>query len=241
MRQYTHWAWNLSAQHASCHGAATPGGSIFPKTVSSAIARCKRRWEKMSRSIRRKGTSMPGCHASPWKTRPSRHSCHSSRSWCISCFLNHPMHLCSQGKLRQLVQCRQTVQPITTSCQTAGLPSLTWVQAKIPEAVPGPLHPLPLSHAGQQPLQLPGSPSARAAGQVANMGSASRALLSQPWASPINTGFPTSPVAEGMTPVQVPMQLKGKIQWGEYVDLSELLACDFNIATPAWTTPRPSR
>ena len=23
------------------------------------------------------------------------------------------------------------------------------------------------------------------------------------------------------------MQLKGKIQWGEYVDLSELLACDF--------------
>ena len=122
---------------------------------------------------------------------------------------------------------QQTAQPITTSCQTAGLPSPTWVQAEIPDVVPGPLHPLPLSHAGQQPLQLPGSPSARAMSQVANMSSASRAPMSQPWASPANMGFPTSPAAEGMTPVQVPMQLKGKIQRGEYVDLSELLAHDF--------------
>ena len=122
---------------------------------------------------------------------------------------------------------QQTAQPITTSCQTAGLPSPTWVQPEIPDAVPGPLHPLSLSHAGQQPLQLPGSPSARATSQVADMSSASRVPMSQPWASPANTGFPTSPVAEGMTPAQVPMQLKGKIQRGEYVDLCELLACDF--------------
>ena len=101
------------------------------------------------------------------------------------------------------------------------------MQAETPEAATEPLHPLPLSHARQQPLQLLGSPSARAAGQVADVGSASRALWSQPWASPINTGFPTSPAAEGMTPAQVPVHLKGKIQRGEYVDLSELLACNF--------------
>ena len=142
--------------------------------------------------------------------------------------LPQPSHTSVQsGEAQAASTVQQTMQPVTTSCQTAGLPSPTWVQAKTPEAVTEPLHPLPLSHARQHPLQLLGSPSARAAGQVANVGSACRAPWSQPWASPINTGFPTSPVAEGMTPVQVPVDLKGKIQWGEYVDLSELLACDF--------------
>ena len=131
------------------------------------------------------------------------------------------------GEAQAASAVQQTAQPVTTSCQTAGLPLPTWVQAEIPDVVPGPLHPLPLSHARQQPLQPPGSPSARATSQVANVSSASRVPMSQPWASPANTGFPTSPAAEGMTPAQVPMQLKGKIQRGEYVDLSELLACDF--------------
>ena len=127
--------------------------------------------------------------------------------------LPQPSHASMQsGEAQAASAVQQTAQPVTMSCQTAGLPSPTWVQAEIPDAVPGPLHPLPLSHARQQPLQLPGSPSARATSQVANVSSASRATISQPWASPVNTGFPTSPVAEGMTPAQVPMQLKGKIQ-----------------------------
>ena len=142
--------------------------------------------------------------------------------------LPQPSHASVQsGETQAASTVQQTAQPITMSCQTAGLPSLTWVHSEIPDVVPGPLLPLPLSHARQQPLQLPGSPSTRAMSQVANVSSASRAPMSQPWASPVNTGFPTSPVAEGMTPVQVPMQLKGKIQQGEYVDLSELLVCDF--------------
>ena len=90
--------------------------------------------------------------------------------------LPQPSHMSVQsGEAQAASTVQQTAQPITMSCQTAGLPSPTWVQAEVPEAAPEPLHPLPLSHVRQQPLQLPGSPSARAAGQVADVGSASRA------------------------------------------------------------------
>ena len=104
MRPCTHRAWNQSVQCASCPGAATPGVSTFPRIVSSAITRCKGSQGRTSRNIRRTGTSTPGCRASPWKTRPLRHSCHSSQSWCASCFPIHPKCLCRQGKLRQLAQ-----------------------------------------------------------------------------------------------------------------------------------------
>ena len=142
--------------------------------------------------------------------------------------LPHPSQAPVQaGEAQAASTAQQTAQPTTTSSQTAGLPSPTWAQPEIPEAAPGPLQLLPLSHAGQQLMQLLTSPPARAMSQVADVSSAPRALMSQPWASPANTGFPTSPASEGLTPAQVPVQLKGKIQWGEYVDLSELLACDF--------------
>ena len=131
------------------------------------------------------------------------------------------------GEAQAASTAQQTAQPTTTSSQPAGLPLPTWAQPEIPEAAPGPLQLLPLSHARQQPMLLPTSPPARATSQVADVSSAPRALMSQPWASPANTGFPASPASEGLTPVQVPVQLKGKIQRGEYVDLSELLACDF--------------
>ena len=101
MRPCIHRAWNQSAQCASCHGVATPEVSTFPRIVSSAIVRCKGSQERMSRSIKRTGTSTRGCRASPWKTRPLRRSCHNSRSWYVSCFPSHPKCLCRQGKLRQ--------------------------------------------------------------------------------------------------------------------------------------------
>ena len=142
--------------------------------------------------------------------------------------LPHPSQVPVQaGEAQAASTAQQTAQPATTSSQTAGLPLPTWAQPEIPEAAPGPLHLLPLSHAGQLPMQLPSSPPARATGQVAEVSSAPRAAMSQPWASPANIGFPTSPASERLTPAQVPVQLKGKIQRGEYVDLSELLACDF--------------
>ena len=47
------------------------------------------------------------------------------------------------------------------------------------------------------------------------------------WALPASTGVPASPGTEGLPPAQVPASLRGKIQRGEYVDLLELLAFNF--------------
>ena len=127
------------------------------------------------------------------------------------------------GEAQTASTAQQTAQPTTIPTQAASLPSPTWAQPDIPEAAPGPLQLLPLPHAGQQPMPLPTSPPS----QVADGGRTPRELTGQPWTSPASTGFPASPASEGLTPAQVPGQLKGKIQWGEYVDLSELLACDF--------------
>ena len=88
-----------------------PRGKHIPKDLSSAVARCKGSQGRTNRNIRRTGTSTPGCRASPWKTRPLRCSCHSSRSWCTSCFPIHPKHLCRQGKLRQLAQHSRLLSP----------------------------------------------------------------------------------------------------------------------------------
>ena len=127
------------------------------------------------------------------------------------------------GEAQTASTAQQTAQPTTIPTQAASLHSPTWAQPDIPEAAPGPLQLLPLPHAGQQPMPLPTSPPS----QVADGGRTPRALTGQPRTSPANTGFPASPASEGLTPAQVPGQLKGKIQRGEYVDLSELLACDF--------------
>ena len=118
-------------------------------------------------------------------------------------------------------------QPASTSSQMVGLPSPTWVQSDVPEGAPGPLQLLPFTHAGQQPVQYHSSPPAGAAGWAAIGTSIPRASTGQPWAIPASTGVPTLPVTEGLTPAQVPAPLRGKIQQGEYVDLSELLAYDF--------------
>ena len=119
------------------------------------------------------------------------------------------------------------LQPVTTSSQAVGLPSPTWAQSDVPEGPPGPLQLLPFTQAGQQPAQYHSSPPAGAVGQASGGTSIPRASAGQPWATPSSTGFPTSPVTEGLTSAQVPAPLRGKIQQGEYVDLSELLAYDF--------------
>ena len=118
-------------------------------------------------------------------------------------------------------------QPVTTSGQTAALPLPMWVQSEVTEEAPGPLQLLPFTHARQQLVQYQSSLSAGATGHAVNISSVPRATPSQPWASLANTRFPASSVTEGLTPAQVPAPLRGKIQWGEYVDLSELLAHDF--------------
>ena len=224
MRPYTHQAWNQNVQCASCRGVATPGVSTFLRTASSAVVRRKGSRGKMSKNTKRTGTSTQGCHASPWRTRPSRRSCPSSQSWCASCFPHSSQAPMQAGEAQTASTAQQTAQPTTIPTQAASLPSPTWAQPDIPEAAPGPLQLLPLQHAGQQPMPLPTSPPTS---QVADGGRTPRALTGQPWTSPANTGFPASPASEGLTPAQVPGQLKGKIQRGEYVDLSELLACNF--------------
>ena len=118
------------------------------------------------------------------------------------------------------------LQPAITASQTVGLPLPTWAQSDVPEA-PGPLQLLSFTHARQQPVQYHSSTPAGAAGQASRSASIPRASTGQPWAIPASTGVPTSPMTEGLTPVQVAAPLRGKIQQGEYVDLSELLAYDF--------------
>ena len=119
------------------------------------------------------------------------------------------------------------LQPASTSSQMVGLPSPTWAQSNVPEGAPGPLQLLPFTHARQQPAQYHSSPPAGAAGQAAGGTSIPRASTGQPWAIPASTGVPTLPATEGLTPAQVPAPLRGKIQRGEYADLSELLTYDF--------------
>ena len=118
-------------------------------------------------------------------------------------------------------------QLVTTTILTEGLPPPTWVQPEEPEGAPGPLQLLPFTHVGQHPVQCHGSPSAAAPGQAAGPSSTPGASTCQPWAFPASTGVPVSPVTKGLPPAQVPAPLRGKIQWGEYVDLSELLVYDF--------------
>ena len=118
-------------------------------------------------------------------------------------------------------------QSVTMSSQTAGLPSPMWMQPEATEEAPGPLQLLPFMHARQQLVQYQSSLSAGATGHAGNVSGVPRTTPGQPWTSLANTRFPALPVTEGLTPVQVPAPLKGKIQWGEYVNLSELLAHDF--------------
>ena len=222
MRPCIHWAWNQSAQCASCRGVATPGVSTFPRIVSSAVIRHKGSQEHQEDRDVHARLSRITLENQAIKAQLSQ------LTELVRQLLPQPSQAPVQaGEAQAAGTTQQTAQPTPTSSQTAGLPSPTWAQPEIPEVAPGPPQLLSLSHAGQLPMQLPTSPPARATGQVADVSGAPRAAASQPWASPANVGFPTSPAPEGLTPAQVPVQTKGKIQRGEYVDLSELLACDF--------------
>ena len=118
-------------------------------------------------------------------------------------------------------------QPTTTASQTESLPPPTWAHPEDPEDKSWPLQLLPLTHAGQHPAHHQGSPATAAPGWAAEHRSTSETSPHHLWALPISTGVPASPGTEGLPPAQVPASLRGKIQRGEYVDLSELLAFNF--------------
>ena len=181
----------------------------------------------MSQNSRKMGTSMPGCPASPWKTRLSRLNCHSSWSWCISCSPSHPRLQLSQGKGMQLACHRSHLSQRPHLARQQAFHCLCGCSLRYQRRHQG--------LCSSCPSHMPGNNwhSTKAVclqGQQAmqpNVSSIPRAPPSQPWASPANTRFPALPVTEGLIPAQVPAPLRGKIQRGEYVDLSELLVHDF--------------
>ena len=132
-------------------------------------------------------------------------------------------------------------QAASTSGVEASLPPPSWPHSgdSAPGVTPGDLQLLPPSHAGQHSAlphsnSLPAVPAA--VGSPARQGAATDATLQQLWPSPVSPstlvlGSTSSPQqvssAAGLPLAQVPASLWGKIQWGEYVDLSKLLVYDF--------------
>ena len=218
---------NQSARCVYYCGVVTHRGSISQKTASSTVSKCRATWEKTSQNSRKTGTSMPGCPIWPWRIRPSRLNCPQLME-LVHQLLPQPGQAPTQPGEEQAASTPPwPSQSASTSSQMVGLPLPTWAQSDAPEGAPGPLQLLPFTHAGQQPVQYHSSPPVGAAGQAAGGTSIPRASTGQPWAIPASTVVPTLPVTEGLTPAQVPAPLRGKIQRGEYVDLSELLAYDF--------------
>ena len=125
----------------------------------------------------------------------------------------------------------EAVQMASTSGVTTSLPPLFWPCTEDWEVTPGALWLPSPSHAGQHPMLpqsslLPTAPGP-APVPVPRQVSAIGASPHQSWHFPASIRAPMSPATEGLSPAQVPASLQGKIQWGEYVDLLELLAYDF--------------
>ena len=121
----------------------------------------------------------------------------------------------------------EVTQAAGTSGTAVSLPSPSWPWTEDLERTPGALQPLSPSHAGQHPVQHHGSLLPVVLGPTAGQGIATEASPCQPWPFPASSGVPVSPATDGLSLAQVPSSLQGKIQWGEYVDLLELLAYDF--------------
>ena len=118
-------------------------------------------------------------------------------------------------------------QAASTSGTVVSLPSPSWPHTGDPERTLGALQPLSPSHAGQHPVLHHGNPLPAVLGPTAGQGVAMEASPCQPWAFPASPGICVPPATYGLSPAQVPTSLQGKIQQSEYVDLSELLAYDF--------------
>ena len=115
----------------------------------------------------------------------------------------------------------------SSSGTVATLPPPSWPCPEDWEVTPGVLQLLLPGQAGQQPPQPQSSPLPVMLGPVPGQVSAIKASPCQSWHFPASIGTPTPSATEGLSPTQVPVLLHGKIQRGEYVDLSELLAYDF--------------
>ena len=121
----------------------------------------------------------------------------------------------------------ETMQTASTSSVAVSLPPPSWPWSEDWEDTPGLLQLPSPSHAGQHPLQPQSSPLPTTPGPVSGQVSATEASPHQSWHLLASTGVPMSPATKGLSPAQVPASIWGKIQLGEYVDLSELLAYNF--------------
>ena len=118
-------------------------------------------------------------------------------------------------------------QAAGTSGTVVRLPSPSWLHTGDLEGTPGALQPLSPSHAGQHPVLHHGNPLPAVLGLTARQGVAMEASPHQLWPFPASPVVPVPLATNGLSMAQVPASLRGKIQWGEYVDLSELLAYNF--------------
>ena len=114
-------------------------------------------------------------------------------------------------------------QTASTSSIAVSLPSPSWPCTEVWEKIPGALQPLSPSHVGQHPVLHHGNPLPAVLGSTARQGIATEASPYQPWPHPASPGVAVPSATDGLSPAQVPTSLQGKIQWGEYVDLLELL------------------
>ena len=122
---------------------------------------------------------------------------------------------------------QETMQRASISSTAVSLPPPSWPGSEDWESTPGSLQLLSPSHTGQHPLQPQSSQLPTTPGTVAGQVSAIEASPHQLWHFPASTRVPMLPATKGLSPAQIPASIWGKIQQGEYVDLLELLAYDF--------------
>ena len=189
------------------------------------------------------GMSTPGLPGSLRRTRQSRHNSASLWSWSSSCSLSQArLHHSQLGQGTHQHQPPPVVdQAASTSRAEASLPHPLWPHSggSALGAMPGDLQlllPIPTGQHSALPHSNPLPAVPMTLGSPAGKGATTDALLQQPWPSPVSPNMltlgPTSSPhqvssATGLPLAQVPTSLRGKIQWVEYVDLSELLAYDF--------------
>ena len=121
----------------------------------------------------------------------------------------------------------ETAQTASTSNTAVSFSPQSWPWSEDWGRHPGPLQLLSPSHTGQHPLQPQSSPLPAVPGPAPGQVSATEVSPCQSWHFLVSTGVPMSPATKGLSLAQVPASLWGKIQWGEYVDLLELLVYDF--------------
>ena len=122
-----------------------------------------------------------------------------------------------------------------------GLPLPSWLHPRdtVSGVSPGGQQPLLLSPARQSSTSYQGNPLPAVSASLTlsdRQAPITEAQPQHPWPSPVSPGMQGQGLASSLQqmslamsipPVQVPASIRGKIQCGEYIDLSELLAYDF--------------